>query len=170
MGDGGTRPTLGRIRDARARLPQAGYEVEAALAAGVFVAESPLLASAFLSLFVSDLESLFVSVFVSEPLDEADDPDDSTEVSLTAAVVAVEAGALEDDADGVEDLAQPAGALRAAGQRVVGERLDLVEGVARTRCRRTGTWARDSSVLRRTGWHSAGPTANSTREAESAAP
>ena len=47
-----------------------------------------------------------------------------------AAVGAVEARALEHHADGVEDLAQPAVALRALGQRVVGEALELLEGVA----------------------------------------
>ena len=46
-----------------------------------------------------------------------------------AAVVAVEARALEDHADGVEQLAQPALALWALGQRVVGEALELLEGV-----------------------------------------
>ena len=50
--------------------------------------------------------------------------------SRRAAVVAVEAGALEDHADRVEELAQPALALRAVGERVVGEALDLLEGVA----------------------------------------
>ena len=47
-----------------------------------------------------------------------------------AAVVAVEAGALEHDAHGVEDLAQRALAVRAHGQRVVGEALAHLEGLA----------------------------------------
>ena len=64
---------------------------------------------------------------------------------LAPAVVAVEPGALEDHADGVEHLAQPALALGAVGQRVVAEALDLLEGVAALACRRTGRWARDSS-------------------------
>ena len=46
-----------------------------------------------------------------------------------AAVGAVEARALEDHADGVEDLAQPALALRAVGERVVAEALELLERV-----------------------------------------
>src|SRR5215218_10386406 len=49
---------------------------------------------------------------------------------LLAAVGAVEARALEHDADGVEDLAEPAGALRALGQGVVGEGLHGLEAVA----------------------------------------
>src|SRR5690606_5777869 len=44
-----------------------------------------------------------------------------------AAVRAVEAGALEDDADRREDLAQPSLAARALGQRVVGELLHHLE-------------------------------------------
>ena len=51
-------------------------------------------------------------------------------LALAAAVVAVEAGALEHHADGVEHLAQPAAAHGALGQRVVGEALELLEGVA----------------------------------------
>src|SRR5438067_4397419 len=44
-----------------------------------------------------------------------------------AAVVLVEARALEGDADVSEDLAQRAATVRALGQRVVGERLDDLE-------------------------------------------
>ena len=47
-----------------------------------------------------------------------------------AAVVAVEAGALEHDADGAEHLAQPSRADRAHGQRVVGEALTHLELLA----------------------------------------
>ena len=47
-----------------------------------------------------------------------------------AAVGAVEARALEHHAHGVEQLAQPAVALGADGQRVVAEALELLEGVA----------------------------------------
>src|SRR5690606_24999855 len=51
-------------------------------------------------------------------------------VAVRGAVVgAVEARTLEDHTDGVEELAQPAVAGGADGQRVVGEALELLEGV-----------------------------------------
>ncbi|GAA1481487.1 hypothetical protein GCM10009624_19270 [Gordonia sinesedis] len=50
-------------------------------------------------------------------------------------VGAVEPAALEDDADRIEQLAQLARALRAFGQRIVGERLVGVELVAALRAR-----------------------------------
>ncbi len=49
--------------------------------------------------------------------------------SRRPAVGAVEARTLEHHTDGVEDLAQLAGALRALGQRVLAEALELLEGV-----------------------------------------
>ena len=57
-------------------------------------------------------------------------------------VGAVEARALEDDAHRVEDLAQPALARRALGQRRRRRRTARPRAGDRTRCRRTGTWAR----------------------------
>src|SRR5947209_11992304 len=50
-------------------------------------------------------------------------------LAVLAAVGAVKAAALEHDADRIEQLAQPARALLARGQRVVGEGLHDVEAV-----------------------------------------
>ena len=68
------------------------------------------------------------AVFSVEP--PPDCSDDPGPLALAAAVVAVEAGALEHHADGVEDLAQLAAAHGALGERVVGEALELLEEVA----------------------------------------
>ena len=67
-----------------------------------------------------------------------------------AAVVAVEAGALEDDADGVEQLAQPAVALRALRSARRRRSSGTARRRGRTRCRRTGRWAR--GLLGRCRW------------------
>ncbi len=80
---------------------------------------------------------------LDEPLVESEEPlDVDVEPSLllaeprgtaglgrVAAVVAVETAALEDHAHLAEQLAQPSVALGAYGQRIVAERLDLVEPI-----------------------------------------
>ena len=84
---------------------------------------------------------------------------------LAAAVVAVEAGALEDHADGVEHLAQPALALGAHGQRVVGEALHGLEEMAAVGAGVLigGHWC-PPGVTRARGWHSSSSTANATAQ------
>ena len=89
-----------------------------------------------------------------------------------AGVGAVEAGALEDHADRVEDLAQAAGARRADGQRVVAEALHLLERVpalgAGVLVGRHDSGTSGRSWTDR-GWHSHLPTAKDTAPVENAA-
>ena len=75
---------------------------------------------------------------------------------VIARVIAIEARALEHDADGVEQLAQTALALRAFGQRVLGEGLDDLKAVF-ARGTRVAVSRHGSS-----GWHSQGLTAKCT--------
>src|SRR5450759_265510 len=74
-------------------------------------------------------------------------------VRVVAGVVAIEARALEHDADGVEDLAQATLALGALGQRGIGEGLDDRK-VVFARGTRVGVRRHGSST-----WHSQGLTA-----------
>ena len=84
---------------------------------------------------------------------------------LAAAVVAVEARALEHHADGVEHLAQPALALGADGERVVGEALHGLEEVAAVGAGVLigGHWC-PPGVTRARDWHSSSSTANATAQ------
>ena len=91
---------------------------------------------------------------------------------VRAAVGAVEARALEHHAHGVEELAQPAVALGADGQRVLAEALELLEGVAALGAgvlvgRHVGPLAATVVGIGRAGatrWHSGPSTANGTAQ------
>ena len=113
-----------------------------------------------------------VSLFWEPPDDEPESDDEeslpeSFEESVpesedaggraAAAVVAVEAGALEDHADRVEDLAQPPVALGTVGQRVLVEALHRLEPVPALGA---GVLVGGHGLVLSRRWHSPGLTAN----------